>query len=49
MNANDNLLSDLSEVNRELRDWASDLLEEGASASEIIEMIRRAAELSGRA
>jgi len=49
MNANDNLLSDLAEVSHELRDWAADLLNEGASASEIIEMLRRAAELSGRA
>lgn len=45
----ENLLSDLAEVSRELRDWASDLLEEGVSTEEIIEMMRRAAKLSGRA
>lgn len=48
MTDNEKLLSDLGEVSRELQDWASDLLDEGKSAAEIIEMLRRAAELSGR-
>ena len=48
MTDNEKLLSDLGVVSRELQDWASDLLDGGKLASEIIEMLRRAAELSGR-
>ena len=43
-----NLLSDLREVHVDLRDWAEDRLREGSSAQEIVEMLRRAADLAGR-
>lgn len=43
-----NLLSDLGEVSRDLRDWAADKIEDGCTAQEIIDLLRHAAELSGR-
>jgi hypothetical protein len=46
--AKQNLLSDLKEVHLDLAYWAEDRMREGASVQEIIEQLRRAADLVGR-
>ena len=48
MTPRENLLSDLAEVSRDLRDWAEDKLADGSTAQEIIDLLREAARIAGR-